>query len=84
MKLNKYDLQLISDYLVNESENSSEDCQRRGKLYDIFNIPYNKKKATCPYLPGPLGEKIVSLYYEILEIPYQLKLKWFLGSESKL
>ena len=72
-------LDLICDYLKNESKDSNDDFRRRGVLYELFNIPSNNTK----FLPGPLGEAIVSLYYEIQKIPYQKRPSFFVGSESK-
>ena len=66
-------LDLICDYLKNESKDSDDDCKRKGKLYELFELDHDEKKRTCPFLPGPLGAAIVSLYYEVQKIPYEEK-----------
>ena len=69
MKSKIYDnLEMICDYLTTESRDENHDYKRRKRLYEIFEIEDKK----CKYLPGKLGETIVSLYYEILKVPYQI------------
>ena len=73
-ELHKEEINLICDYLKVPSKSIEEDEQRREELYKIgfihVKIQTNEKKT------GPLGEGIVRLYYEKLNIPYIHNPSW--------
>ena len=67
-------LETIIDYLMNPSTSKEHDLERRKKLYKLLNLkPTGKDKKK--YLTGSLGEKIVEVYYYILDQDYKLKPK---------
>jgi len=60
----KESLQLIIDYLENPSINLQQDKDKRHKLSLSLGIDPKAK-------PGVLGEKIIEIFYEVQNIPYE-------------
>jgi hypothetical protein len=61
-------LKLIIDYLENPSTDEQQDKERRHKLSVSLGLDPKKK-------PGVLGEKIVEIFYEVQNIPYERNVK---------
>ena len=70
-QLNIKEIDLICDYLRNPSKSKIEDKSRRKKLYEIgFHRITKTSETNGKFYTGPLGEGIVRLYYQKLDIPY--------------
>jgi len=68
-QLTKEEILLICDYLENPSLSQEHDKERREKLYNI-DI-HRGKNSKNKFLSGPLGEGIVSLYFQKLNENYR-------------
>jgi hypothetical protein len=66
--LNKEEIQLICDYLCIPSTSAEQDIIRRKKLYELNIVKRTKiNQSNDKYLTGPLGEAIVSLYFDKID-----------------
>lgn len=84
--LKKEDIGLICDYLRTPSTCAEQDRQRRKELYDLNIVKKTKtNQANGKYLSGPLGEAIVSLYFDKIDrifIPKPPQVKYFNTDEE--
>lgn len=69
--LSKQEINLICDYLRNPSVSAASDKVRRKILYGLDIVKQTKTNTTNDkYLSGPLGEAIVTLYFDKLDKLY--------------
>jgi len=69
--LTSKEISLICDYLRNPSFSATQDKERRKILYGLDIVKQTKTNTTNDkYLSGPLGEAIVTLYFDKLDKLY--------------